>query len=232
MRVEHGRAQHARVDADEQHRQREPRHEQVREPLPRVLGQRDVAAEREQLRTCSRGSRASSRRGRTPAWRRRSAPARSARGRGSRPAEIALSTPNRIPRPSQMIPAPIASESVAGRSRLISSQHVDLLRVGDDLAREDLVHRREVLDVDRLVEAPLRRARRRPAAASPGGPRAAARGRRSGSPGRSGRSGPRSRTARAITETSRRTTKRPMLSARCAPSRAGRGRRARRRRRR
>ena len=43
----------------------------------------------------------------------------SARSR-KRPAEIALSRPKTIPSESQMIPAPIASDSVAGRSRLIS----------------------------------------------------------------------------------------------------------------
>ena len=37
------------------------------------------------------------------------------------PAFTALITPKRIPKPSQITPAPIASERVAGRSRLISS---------------------------------------------------------------------------------------------------------------
>ena len=43
-RVEDVRAQHARVHADEQDRQRGPRHDQVVEPLPGVVGERHVAA--------------------------------------------------------------------------------------------------------------------------------------------------------------------------------------------
>ena len=43
-RVEHVRAQHARVEADEQDRQRRPRQDQVVEPVDRVLGELDVAA--------------------------------------------------------------------------------------------------------------------------------------------------------------------------------------------
>ncbi len=64
-------------------------------------------------------------------------------------------TPSRTPKDSQMMPAPMASESVAGRPWRNSLVDVDALGVGDDRAAEDLLHRLGVLDVDRLIETQL-----------------------------------------------------------------------------
>ena len=54
-----------------------------------------------------------------------------------------------------MMPAPSASDSVAGRPGLDLVDDVEALGVGVRLAGEDVLHRLHVLDVDRLVEAVL-----------------------------------------------------------------------------
>ena len=118
-RVEDRAAQHARVEADEQHRQREPRRQHVPQPLGGVLLDRDIVAQRDQAGLVADVDRSAPSRAGTAAARRRPSRARSARGRCTCPSGSPRGCRARSRLSSQRIPAPIASDSVAGRSEAI-----------------------------------------------------------------------------------------------------------------
>ena len=154
-RVEHVGAQHSAVEPDEEHSQREPRQDQVVCPTHRILRQWHVAARREQLdlegEEVQQNRRQPEDRHRDPGQRKdcQRAVGELACLHRTHVAEEHRRTTSISP------PLRCTSENVAGTPSQICSTTLRSCRVGHQLAGEDLLHHRQVLHGQGLVEAPV-----------------------------------------------------------------------------
>ncbi len=154
-RVEHVGAQHSAVEPDEEHGQREPRQDQVIRPLQRVLGQRHIAAGREQLdleaEEVQQNRRQPEDRHRNPHQRKdcQRAVGELARVYGTHVAEH-----DRQRHPDHR--RADAQRERRGHAVPDLLDDVAVLRVGRQLAGEDLLHHRQVLHHQGFVESEIR----------------------------------------------------------------------------